>query len=264
MKNRMIRGVVMAMCLTMLLPGAVCATEGGVNGGASAPAISIENVRNEAKETLNDYKLFLEPDENESKALDTIIKKAVDQIWEMKTSDMIDEYVTKIKKDMLNVTDPVEEKDDDEEEDKVVPVNADHYLMVGGSWVTPVAAAGREVSIVLPVVNMGKTMVTDAVVTPVLSTDTSVWPFEITNSNYSQTIKDLPGTDTGASDMDRRRELTWNLKTRSNVGNGYQKLSFDVRYRASDGTSQSTVLHTYVQLSGTAGVGADGQASVPR
>ncbi|MBR5508979.1 MAG: hypothetical protein IKV59_02885, partial [Lachnospiraceae bacterium] len=47
-------------------------------------------------------------------------------------------------------------------------------------------------------------------------------------------------------------------------GNGYQKLSFDVRYRASDGTSQSTVLHTYVQLSGTAGVGADGQASVPR
>ena len=87
---------------------------------------------------------------------------------------------------------------------------------------------------------------------------------EITSSNYSQTIKDLPGTDTGMSDMDRRRELTWNLKTRSDVGNGYQKLTFNVVYRDSDGKSQSTTLDTYIQLSGTAGVGADGKASVPR
>ena len=66
------------------------------------------------------------------------------------------------------------------------------------------------------------------------------------------------------SDMDRRRELTWNLKTRSDVGNGYQKLTFNVVYRDSDGKSQSTTLDTYIQLSGTAGVGADGKASVPR
>jgi hypothetical protein len=136
--------------------------------------------------------------------------------------------------------------------------------MVGGNWVTPVANAGQTVSIVLPVVNMGKTVVNDAVVTPVLSTDTAVWPFEITSSNYSQTIADLPGTDTGMSDMDRRREVTWNLKTRSDVGSGYQKISFDIRYRDSEGNSQETTLDTYIQLNGTAGVGADGQASVPR
>ena len=124
--------------------------------------------------------------------------------------------------------------------------------MVGGTWVTPVANAGQEVSIVLPVVNMGKTNVTNAVVTPVLSTDTATWPFEITQSSYSQNIADLPGTDTGMSDMDRRRELTWNLKTRSDVGNGYQKISFNVRYFASDGSSQTTTLDTYIQTSGTA------------
>ena len=136
--------------------------------------------------------------------------------------------------------------------------------MVGGTWVTPVANAGQEVSIVLPVVNMGKTNVTNAVVTPVLSTDTATWPFEITQSSYSQNIADLPGTDTGMSDMDRRRELTWNLKTRSDVGNGYQKISFNVRYFASDGSSQTTTLDTYIQTSGTAGVSADGKSSVPR
>lgn len=118
-------------------------------------------------------------------------------------------------------------------------------------------------SIVLPIVNMGKTNVTKAVVTPVLSTDTATWPFEITQSGYSQTIEDLPGTDTGMSDMDRRRELTWNLQTRSDVGNGYQKISFNVRYFASDGSSQTTTLDTYIQTSGTAGVSADGKASTP-
>ena len=155
-----------------------------------------------------------------------------------------------------------EEDDDNNEEDP--PVTPDHFLMVGGSWVTPVANAGQTISVVLPVVNMGKTMVTDAVVTPVLSTDTSAWPFEITSSNYSQTIPDLPGTDTGMTDMDRRRELTWELKTRSDIGSGYQKLSFEVRYRDSDGESQTATLDTFVQLKGTAGVGADGKSSVPR
>ncbi len=159
---------------------------------------------------------------------------------------------------------PADDNTDEEEEEEPAPANADHFLMVGGNWVTPVANAGQTVSIVLPVVNMGKTMVTDAVVTPVLSTDTAVWPFEITSSSYSQTISDLPGTDTGVSDMDRRRELTWNLQTRTDVGTGYQKISFDVRYRDSQGNSQSTTLDTYIQVNGTAGVGADGQASVPR
>jgi len=157
-----------------------------------------------------------------------------------------------------------EDSDNSDDDDNEVIVTPDHFLMVGGDWVTPVANAGKEVSIVLPVVNMGKTMVTNAVVTPVLSTDTKTWPFEISSSNYSQTIADLPGVDTGMTDMDRRRELTWNLKTRSDVGTGYQKISFDVRYQDSGGYSHATTLSTYIQVNGTAGVNAEGEASVPR
>ncbi len=181
----------------------------------------------------------------------------------------IDDIMKKSSTDSNGSTNPPEYEDADDDEDdnnndEDPPVNPDHFLMVGGSWVTPVANAGQTISVVLPVVNMGKTMVTDAVVTPVLSTDTASWPFEITSSNYSQTIPDLPGTDTGMNDMDRRRELTWELKARSDIGSGYQKLSFDVRYRDSDGESQTATLDTYIQLKGTAGVGADGKSSVPR
>lgn len=245
---------------------------------------------------LNAYKISLRPNADQAVKIDKILAEAYQQIGynnaesgdkaynEMEckfaSKQELDAYVEVEKKEMDKIMsgstgtgstgttvsgDDDEDDDDSNDDNNEDPIiNPDHFLMVGGSWVTPVANAGSTVSIVLPVVNMGKTMVTDAVVTPVLSTDTTAWPFEITNSNYSQRIDDLPGTDTGMNDMDRRRELTWELKTRSDVGSGYQKLSFDVRYRDSDGESQTTTLDTYIQLKGTAGVGADGKSSVPR
>lgn len=244
--------------------------------------------------TLNAYKISLRPSAEQAIELEKKLKEAYEAIGydSSKSGDdaygsskcgskqELDATVENYKKDMddimkkssnsnnsgdnVIVEDVDDEGEDDDNNEEDPPVTPDHFLMVGGSWVTPVANAGQTISVVLPVVNMGKTMVTDAVVTPVLSTDTSAWPFEITSSNYSQTIPDLPGTDTGMTDMDRRRELTWELKTRSDIGSGYQKLSFEVRYRDSDGESQTATLDTFVQLKGTAGVGADGKSSVPR
>ena len=268
MKMRMVKGLAAVLCAALLAPAAA-AVAPGMNMVAEAATVSgnqlsekdkntlIENAENE----LNDYRSNIDPDNKYGAKLSGIINKALNRMKSLTTADGISACVTRAKKDMDEAVKP---KDDDDDDDDPAPVNADHFLMVGGNWVTPVANAGQTVSIVLPVVNMGKTVVNDAVVTPVLSTDTAVWPFEITSSNYSQTIADLPGTDTGMSDMDRRREVTWNLKTRSDVGSGYQKISFDIRYRDSEGNSQETTLDTYIQLNGTAGVGADGQASVPR
>lgn len=265
-KKKIIKGIAMGLCLAMLVPSAA----------VMMPGVEVEATTNteDKKETvddaitsvqteLNDYKIIIDPENKYSDKLTSVINNAITRMKGLQTPEGVHEYASRVKADMNNVVNPPADNDDDDD-DEDPPVNPDHFLMVGGSWVTPVANAGEAVSIVLPVVNMGKTMVTDAVVTPVLSTETGEWPFEITSSNYSQTIKDLPGTDTGMSDMDRRRELTWNLKTRSDVGNGYQKLTFNVVYRDSDGKSQSTTLDTYIQLSGTAGVGADGKASVPR
>ncbi len=311
MKMRMVKGMVAALCLTMLAPAAAVSVPGGemvvLASGTQAPTTSENDKKEDSKETaitmqdqkyavatLNAYKISLRPSAEQAIELEKKLKEAYEAIGydNSKSGDdaygsskcgskqELDATVENYKKDMDEImkkssgsnnggdnviiedVDDEEEDDDDNEEDP--PVTPDHFLMVGGSWVTPVANAGQTISVVLPVVNMGKTMVTDAVVTPVLSTDTSAWPFEITSSNYSQTIPDLPGTDTGMTDMDRRRELTWELKTRSDIGSGYQKLSFEVRYRDSDGESQTATLDTFVQLKGTAGVGADGKSSVPR
>lgn len=272
MKVRMVKGLAVVLCAAMLAPAAGAAGAVMMPGmvveatGAEKPDDKIPDLTTEienGKKALDDYKILIDPDGKKTEKLNDIVTNAQDKIGKMTTVDGVQAYVAKAKADMDKVVNPPSDDDEEEDEDPI-PVSADHLLMVGGNWVTPVASAGQMVSIVLPVVNMGKTMVNDAVVTPVLSTDTTAWPFEITNSNYSQTIEDLPGTDTGMTDMDRRREVTWNLKTRSDVGNGYQKISFKVVYRDSEGRSQETTLDTYVQLNGTAGVGADGQASVPR
>ena len=282
MKVRMVKGLAVVLCAAMLAPaagaaGAVMmpgmvveatgnknpATENNENGTNQKTDDQLaEEARKNAEGRLKDHQLMIDPDGKYTEKLNKIISDAINIVNGMKTADKINSYLNQIETRMNDAVNP--QPDDDEEEEDPIPVSADHLLMVGGNWVTPVASAGQMVSIVLPVVNMGKTIVNDAVVTPVLSTDTTAWPFEITNSNYSQTIEDLPGTDTGMTDMDRRREVTWNLKTRSDVGNGYQKISFKVVYRDSEGRSQETTLDTYVQLNGTAGVGADGQASVPR
>ena len=265
------KGIVLGLCLSMMAPMTVAMVPGmsveaaAATGGTSPTEDELlKKAREDAPKELADYKRLIDPDNKYANKLNEITDKAMVQINNMTTATDVTNYVSKAKAQMDAVVNPPKDDKDDKDDNTTVPVNADHFLTVGGNWVTPVANAGQPVSIVLPIVNMGKTNVTKAVVTPVLSTDTATWPFEITQSGYSQTIEDLPGTDTGMSDMDRRRELTWNLQTRSDVGNGYQKISFNVRYFASDGSSQTTTLDTYIQTSGTAGVSADGKASTPR
>ena len=161
-----------------------------------------------------------------------------------------------------NYTIKVEEPQQPEEEPK--PSTTNSNIMIGGNWVTPTANAGQYVNVVLPVVNMGRTWVDHVVVTPQISQDAATWPFEIETSNYSQTIEGLPGTDDGGSDMDRRRELTWTLKTRKDAPSGYVPINFNVSYEDENNTLTSVTLTSYVKVVGTAGVSADGKASTPR
>ena len=144
------------------------------------------------------------------------------------------------------------------------PSTTNSNIMIGGNWVTPVANAGQYVNVVLTVVNMGRSWVDHVVVTPQISQDAAAWPFEIETSNYSQTIEGLPGTDDGGSDMDRRRELTWTLKTRKDAPSGYVPINFTVSYEDENNVLTNVTLTSYVKVVGTTGVSADGKASTPR
>lgn len=223
MKKWWMKGLAVALCAGMLASAAAVSVPGmgmtvyaepadptpAEGGSTTEDKITKEKLLS-AVNLLKAQKISLQPNEEQAKKLDIKLEEAYKVLGykdgscdvdncQYKSQAEVDAYVGVVKSQMNDIVNPPKDdsNDDDDDDEDTVPVNADHFLMVGGTWVTPVANAGQEVSIVLPVVNMGKTNVTNAVVTPVLSTDTATWPFEITQSSYSQNIADLPGTDTG-------------------------------------------------------------------
>ena len=210
-------------------------------------------------------------------ALDTSVNAVITQItkpkadnsdYEVSNADA-DELIAIMKSRIDNAagvtkSDANEEPSEPEPDPDPTPKTTNDNIMIGGNWVNPVANAGRHVNVVLPVVNMGRTRVKNAVVTPQISDDASKWPFEIETSNYTQTIDILPGTDDGGTDMERRRELTWTLKTRKDAPSGYMPIAFDVTFEKEDRTLETVTLTSYVNVVGTTGVSADGTASTPR
>ena len=281
------KGLILAMCAVLAVPAAGMSWKPMVVEAAPAEAlVQARNKKAEGLQRIYDQYVSLIP---ESKRAE-IAQKVVDvkaQITKLDTSgdkyyfsdaeiaELVSNLENQIKEAAgLKTESPADtagsnsssntSSDTSTSEPDTTPTTTNSNIMVGGNWVTPVANAGQQVSVVLPVVNMGRTRVKNAVVTPQISSDASKWPFEIETSNYTQTIDRLPGTDDGGTDMERRRELTWILKTRKDAPSGYMPLVFDVTYEKDDKSLETIQLTTYVKVVGTTGKAADGTTSTPR
>ena len=124
-------------------------------------------------------------------------------------------------------------------------------VIIGGKeYDTTVANAGSECTIAVPLVNLGDTDVTNVVITPVLSGEAATWPFEISKTDYSQTLEKLEGIASGKDTLDRKYTFRWTLKTRKDAVTGYTKLTFNVSYNEVDGSKGSVALDYYVQVNG--------------
>lgn len=277
MRNRLVKQAVMlALCAVLAVPavgmGAAPLVAEATNGESDAEALVTESEKQSLKKVLishyNIKKAQIEAAGNGEAALQ-YLQSMIGDIskpnelggtlsLEMYTSNK-DTFESDVKAALDAYTTKTETPDDTPE-----PTTTNSNIMVGGNWVTPVAKAGQHVNVVLPVVNMGRTRVKNVVVTPVISEDSAKWPFEIETSNYSQTIDRLPGTDDGGTDMERRRELTWTLKTRKDAPSGYMPLSFNVSFEDENKALTSVTLTSYINVVGTTGLSADGKASTPR
>ena len=286
MKNKWMKKIlVLMMCGALAVPAAgmaqpmvaqatagTPAVQAEPTGGAGAgvttgtektPAEQLADAKKNALDQLADYYDALKDSVSADKKadFDKAKKDAETVISNMRTSAQVTAYLAKAtaKLDTL-----VSSADTGDTTPDTTPTTTNNNIMVGGNWVTPVANAGQQVNVVLPVVNMGRTRVKNVVVTPAISEDAAKWPFEIETSNYSQTIDRLPGTDDGGTDMERRRELTWTLKTRKDAPSGYMPISFSVTFENDDKSLTTVTLTSYVKVVGTTGISADGKSSTPR
>ena len=133
------------------------------------------------------------------------------------------------------------------------------FLQVGNNWETPSVSYGQQVSIVLPIINLGSENLTDLVVKPVVSNDVKLWPFEPDATGYVQSFAEIPGNPYGGNyeaGMFARRELTYNFTVREDVMTGYYPLSFEIWYTKAGVRCEGpgTVL-VYVYTQGKPGAG---------
>ena len=286
MKNKVLKKVlVLMMCGALAVPAAgvtrpmvahatagTPAVQAEPTGGAGAgvttgtektPAEQLADAKKNALDQLADYYDALKDSVSADKKadFDKAKKDAETVISNMRTSEQVTAYLAKATAKLDTF---VSSADTGDTTPDTTPTTTNNNIMVGGNWVTPVANAGQHVNVVLPVVNMGRTRVKNVVVTPVISEDAAKWPFEIETSNYSQTIDRLPGTDDGGTDMERRRELTWTLRTRKDAPSGYMPISFNVTFENDDKSLTTVTLTSYVKVVGTTGISADGKSSTPR
>ena len=286
MKNKWMKKIlVLMMCGALAVPAAgmaqpmvaqatagTPAVQAEPTGGAGAgvttgtektPAEQLADAKKNALDQLADYYDALKDSVSADKKadFDKAKKDAETVISNMRTSEQVTAYLAKATAKLDTF---VSSADTGGTTPDTTPTTTNNNIMVGGNWVTPVANAGQQVNVVLPVVNMGRTRVKNVVVTPAISEDAAKWPFEIETSNYSQTIDRLPGTDDGGTDMERRRELTWTLKTRKDAPSGYMPISFSVTFENDDKSLTTVTLTSYVKVVGTTGISADGKSSTPR
>lgn len=286
MKNKWMKKIlVLMMCGALAVPAAgmaqpmvaqatagTPAVQAEPTGGAGAgvttgtektPAEQLADAKKNALDQLADYYDALKDSVSADKKadFDKAKKDAETVISNMRTSEQVTAYLAKATAKLDTF---VSSADTGDTTPDTTPTTTNNNIMVGGNWVTPVANAGQQVNVVLPVVNMGRTRVKNVVVTPAISEDAAKWPFEIETSNYSQTIDCLPGTDDGGTDMERRRELTWTLRTRKDAPSGYMPISFNVTFENDDKSLSNVTLTSYVKVVGTTGISADGKSSTPR
>lgn len=255
------RGWVLALCAILTVPAVAIPWEPLAMEAVATDsnAENLESARLNAENELQDYYNFRESSIPEDKraAAKNAMETARGKVKKCLSIDGVNNELA-AGKSAIDSYIPTPSEPEPE------PTTTNNNIMVGGNWITPVANGGSQVSVVLPIVNMGRTRVKNVVVTPQISDDANKWPFEIETSNYTQTIDRLPGTDDGGDDMERRRELTWILRTRKDAPGGYRPVVFDVTFENDDHTLTTVNLTTYVNVKGTTGTSADGTASTPR
>lgn len=236
------------------------------NGSDTEDTRTIAEVRQDAKDELDDYKLYLEPNEEQAAQLDAILKRARSYINGMTTADGIEEYVEKIKDEMYKVVNPSsdddEDDEDDDEDDTPTTYSTNSKLVVCDNWATPTAVAGQSVNVVIPITNMDVYDVRDIYVEPVLAEESESFPFEIEKSSYMVKLDVLPGSGSIADPLERRQEITYTFKTRKDAVTGYKKLTFEASFTNANGDIESATLELYVYVEGKSSSGSN--QSVPR
>ena len=150
--------------------------------------------------------------------------------------------------------------------EEIPRASTSEYIGLYSNWEVPTAVYGKSCQVVLPVINYCEEYLSEVVVTPQISVDSTVWPFEIEQTDYSRIILSLAGNESTDTLYDHRQEVSWVFQTREDVVTGYYEMKFTVRYDRNN-KMETTELVTYVYVQGSPDADREtesGRTSTPR
>ena len=267
------RLLVLMLCSALAIPAV------GMNVQAEETVKTADQIAMENMSVLNDYIKNKKYTADEYKAADALMEKVAPELGLLydktthkftddntkattyETADGVIDYVKNVKADLDACKTPVVQPPEKKEEK--IEVNSN--IIIGGKeYDTTTANAGHHCEIAVPLVNLGDTDVTNVVITPALSSDPKVWPFDIEKTDYAQVCEELEAVDEDDDVTKKKHTFRWTLRTRDDAVSGYTKLTFNVTFNEADGTKASTSLDYYVQVNGVEPTEESGKISTPR
>ncbi|MDE6921757.1 MAG: hypothetical protein K2P89_17930 [Lachnospiraceae bacterium] len=124
------------------------------------------------------------------------------------------------------------------------------FLMLSNEVPILDAKFGEQTFVVLSFINLGKTDITDVVITPTVSNDKTKWPFNIGQAYDAQTIQIIQAADNTVDAYSKRMDVGWFFNVRSDVLTGCYPLPFHATYYQ-NGALVETDITTYINIKGS-------------
>jgi len=123
------------------------------------------------------------------------------------------------------------------------------FLMLSNEVPITSAQYGELTFVVLSLINLGKSDITDVVITPTVSNDRAKWPFDINQAYDAQVLPIIQASKDITDAFNKRMDIGWYFNVRQDVLTGCYPLSFHATYYQ-NGALVETDITTYINIKG--------------
>ena len=241
------KSLLIVMVATLLLCGntmMVCAEEnsdGNNNYGSPSDEYASDEWKNQIRGELNRYysdlKLRYNMTDEKLKRMDKIYNSAMSYMQNAAlTMSELTSYESEVEGYLGEIA-------------KENTAGTEKFLMLSNEVPILDTKYGEQTFVVLSLINLGKTDITDVVVTPTVSNDRTKWPFDINQAYDAQCIQIIQAADNTEDAYNRRMDIGWYFNVRQDVLTGCYPLTFHATYYQ-NGALVETDITTYINVKG--------------
>lgn len=128
------------------------------------------------------------------------------------------------------------------------------FIFINNNSMVRSASYGQSTSITVNLVNLGNVDLSDVIVTPVISSKITEWPFAIQSSSDMRIISSLQAASSPEEIQTKQQTLTWNYVVSKDALTGTYPIKLHVQYLR-NGATEETDLTTYINITGAPGSG---------